>query len=47
MRTKDAILQELAIEQAKLVALEHTREKARAKIESLRSEPDSGDREVA
>lgn len=38
MRTKDAILQELAIEQVKLTALERTREEARAKIESLRSE---------
>jgi len=38
MRTKDAILSELAAEQAKLASLDHTREQARAKIEALRSE---------
>jgi len=31
MRTKDAILSELAAEQAKLASLDHTREQARAK----------------
>ena len=40
MRTKDTILQELATEQAKFAALERTRDEARAKIESLRSELD-------
>ena len=38
MRTKDAIHQELAIEQARLAELERAREEARAKIELLRSE---------
>jgi hypothetical protein len=38
MRTKDAILSELAAEQAKLASLDRTREQARAKIEALRSE---------
>ena len=38
MRTKDTILQELASEQAKLVALERTVEEARGKMESLRLE---------
>jgi len=38
VRTKDAILQELAIEQARLTELERNREEARTKIEILRSE---------
>jgi superfamily II DNA or RNA helicase len=38
MRTKDAIHQELAIEQGRLAELERAREEARAKIELLRSE---------
>jgi cell division protein FtsB len=38
MRTKDAILQELAIEQARLAELERAREEARTKVELLRSE---------
>ena len=38
MRTKDAILQELAIEQARFAELERAREEARTKIELLRSE---------
>ncbi len=38
MRTKDAIHQELAIEQARLAELERAREEARVKIELLRSE---------
>ncbi|HTC52719.1 MAG TPA: site-specific integrase [Steroidobacteraceae bacterium] len=38
MRTKDAIHQELAIEQARLAELERAREEARTKIELLRSE---------
>jgi len=37
-RTKDAILGDLACEEARLEELERTREAARAKIESLRSE---------
>jgi superfamily II DNA or RNA helicase len=37
-RSTNAILQELAIEQATLTELERTRDEARAKIESLRSE---------
>lgn len=38
MRTRDAILRELAIEQARLSELERTREEARAKVESLRAQ---------
>ena len=38
MRPRNAILEELANEQAKLAELERTQEEARAKIESLRSE---------
>ena len=38
MRTKDAIHQELVIEQARLAELERAREEARTKIELLRSE---------
>ena len=38
MRTKDAIHQELAIEQARFAELERAREEARTKIELLRSE---------
>jgi len=38
MRTKDAILQELAIEQARLAEIERAREEARTKVELLRSE---------
>jgi hypothetical protein len=38
MRTKDAIHQELVIEQARFAELERAREEARTKIELLRSE---------
>jgi len=38
MRTKDAIHQELIIEQARFAELERAREEARTKIELLRSE---------
>ena len=46
MRTKDAIHQELAIEEARFARLERAREKARTKIELLRSELSIGRRSI-